>query len=94
LCMIISITHKGLRTFYENGLGVKLPSGQLSKIRRIFDMLDAVSSEEDIVRLGLGVHKLKGEYAGFWALSVTGNYRIVFRFHAGDVYDIDYLDYH
>ena len=80
--------------FYEQGLGVKLSPGQLHKIRRIFDLLDAVSSEEDIIRLGHGVHKLKGAYTGFWALSVTGNYRIIFRFHSGDVFDIDYLDYH
>ena len=92
--MVISISHKGLRTFYEEGLGVKLPSAQLSKIRRIFDMLDALTSDDDIKKLGHGVHKLKGEYAGFWALTVTGNYRIIFRFHAGDVYDVDYLDYH
>jgi proteic killer suppression protein len=57
-------------------------------------MLDAVSSEEDIKALGLSIHALKGKYAGFWALSVTGNYRIIFRFHRGDVYDVDYLDYH
>jgi len=80
--------------FYEEGSGVKLPSGQLSKIRRIFDMLDAVTSENDIKGLGLSVHKLKGAYAGFWALTVSGNYRIIFRFDAGDVYDVDYLDYH
>jgi proteic killer suppression protein len=92
--MIISIAHKGLRMFYEQGLGVKLTPGQLGKIRRIFDLLDAIASEEDIVKLGYGAHKLKGKYAGFWAISVTGNYRIIFRFHAGDVYDVDYLDYH
>ena len=80
--------------FYEEGLGVKLPSGQLSKIRRVFDMLDAVTSEDDIRKLGYNVHKLKGEYAGFWALTITGNYRIIFRFEAGDVHDVDYLDYH
>lgn len=92
--MIVSINHKGLRLYYEEGKGTKLPSGQLAKIRRIFDMLDAVTSEEDIKRLGLSVHTLKGEYTGFWALSVTGNYRIIFRFDSGDIYDIDYLDYH
>lgn len=92
--MIASIAHKGLRMYYEKGMSTKLPAGQLSKIRRILDMLDAVSSEDDIKRLGSGVHQLKGKFAGFWALSVTGNYRIIFRFHSGDIYDVDYLDYH
>ena len=51
--------------YYEEGLGVKLPSAQLSKIRRIFDILDAITSEDDIKKLGYNVHRLKGEYAGF-----------------------------
>jgi proteic killer suppression protein len=80
--------------YYEEGLAAKLPSMQLSKMRRIFDMLDAITSEDDIKKLGHNLHKLKGEYANFWALTITGNYRIIFRFHAGDVFDIDYLDYH
>ena len=80
--------------YFEFGNGMKLPKEQLNKIRRIITMLDAVSTEDDIKQLGLGVHKLKGEYAGYWALSVTANYRIIFRFQGGDVYDIDYIDYH
>lgn len=92
--MIISIVHKGLRMYYEEGNGMKLPAMQLSKIRRIFSLLDAVTSEEDINALGSGIHKLKGTYSGFWALSLTGKYRIIFRFHEGDIYDVDYLDYH
>ena len=92
--MVISIVHKGLRMYYEEGNGQKLPSAQLRKIRRIFDLLDAVSSEADIQSLGYEIHKLKGQYAGFWALSVTGNYRIIFRFNKGDIYDVNYLDYH
>lgn len=92
--MIESIKHKGLRQYFEEGKSAKLPADQLSKIRRIFDMLDAVTSEDDIKQLGKNVHPLKGDFAGFWALSVTGNYRIIFRFEDGGVYDVDYIDYH
>jgi proteic killer suppression protein len=92
--MIESIRHKGLRQYYEEGKAAKLPANQLSKIRRIFDMLNAVTSEDDIIQLGKNVHSLKGELAGYRALSVTGNYRITFRFEDGGIYDIDYVDYH
>jgi len=92
--MITSILHKGLRKYYEEANGQKLPPSQLKKIKRIFDILDAISSERDIKSLGLGIHKLTGQYSGFWALTVTGNYRVIFRFSNGDVYDVDYLDYH
>jgi toxin HigB-1 len=52
--MIISIRHKGLRLYYEEGTGAKLPADQLNKIARILDALDAVSSDDDIRALGSG----------------------------------------
>ena len=87
--MIVSIRHKGLRLYYEKGDNSKLQKSQLVKIRLILTALDAISSEDDIKALGKNIHILKGEYSGFWALSITGNYRIIFRFEAPDV-----LDYH
>ena len=64
------------------------------KIAWVLDALDAVSSEDDIKELGSGVHKLTGHMAGFWSIKISPNYRIVFRFQKGDIYDVDYLDYH
>lgn len=92
--MILSITHKGLLLYYETGKSSKLPSEYLRKINRILDQLDAVSSVEDILQLGQGIHKLTGSYSEFWSIKVTPNYRIIFRFEGGDVYDVDYIDYH
>ena len=94
LQMIKSIRHKGLRLYYEESNGSKLPQVQLAKIVRILSALDAVSSKEDIRMLGSDIHSLKGDYEGFWSLSITGNYRIIFRFEPPDVYDVDYVDYH
>jgi proteic killer suppression protein len=37
---------------------------------------------------------LKGELAGFWSLTVNGNWRVIFRFTGVDVELLDYLDYH
>jgi len=92
--MIAGIKHKGIRLYYEEGNGTKLPAEQLSKIRRVLGMLEAVNSEKDIKALGSGIHMLKGEFAGYWSIHITGNYRIIFRFEDRDIYDIDYLDYH
>jgi proteic killer suppression protein len=91
--MIQPIRHKGLRIFYETGRGGKLPKEQLAKIIRILTVLDALSDESDIRSLGNGIHPLKGEYKGFWSISITGNYRIIFTFKPPDVFDVDYLDY-
>ena len=92
--MIVSFKHKGLLAFYEKGDSSRLPSPYLRKINRILDQLDAVNAREDILQLGSGVHKLSGDLSEFWSIKVSPNYRIIFRFEGGDVFDIDYLDYH
>jgi toxin HigB-1 len=92
--MILSINHKGLRLYYEEGNGSKLSSEYLRKIARILTSLDAVTSEEDIVALGSGIHKLSGDLSDFWSIKVSENYRIIFKFDNGDVFEVDYLDYH
>ena len=43
---------------------------------------------------GFRLHPLKGHWKGHWAVSVSGNWRVTFRFEGGDAYDVDYLDYH
>jgi len=49
---------------------------------------------EDLSFPGSDLHPLKGELAGFWAIKVSGNYRIIFRLVDENTLDIDYLDYH
>jgi len=44
---------------------------------------------------GLRLFWEKGNpFAGFHAVTVTGNWRIIFHFENGDAYLVDYLDYH
>jgi len=46
------------------------------------------------VGLGAGLHPLKGDLKGYWSATITGNYRIIFRFENGNAHLVDYLDYH
>ncbi len=92
--MIISIRHKGLIIYYQNGDGSKLPFEYLKKINRIFDQLDAVTTVADLLEMGQGIHKLTGEMSEFWSIKISANYRLIFRFEKGDLFDIDYIDYH
>jgi toxin HigB-1 len=92
--MIANFKHKGLQQYHEAGNDSKLPAQYLRKINHLFDQLDAVTSISDIQQMGSGIYKLTGDLAEFWHLSVTPNYRIIFRFEAGDVYDVDYVAYH
>ena len=43
---------------------------------------------------GFRLHPLKGRMRGYHAVSVSGNWRVAFRFDDGSAVDVDYLDYH
>jgi proteic killer suppression protein len=92
--MIINFRHKGLPQYYEEDNGSKLPAQYLRKINRVLDQLDAVTSVSDIQQMGSGIHKLTGDLADFWSMTIIPNYRIIFRFEDGDIHDVDYVDYH
>lgn len=77
--MIESIRHKGLRLFWEKNNPSALPASDVGKIRLIMTLLDRLKSAKDANFPGSALHALRGEYAGFWAVKVSGNYRIIFR---------------
>ncbi len=43
---------------------------------------------------GFRLHPLKGRMKGRYAVSVSGNWRVIFRFEEKHAVDVDYLDYH
>jgi proteic killer suppression protein len=93
--MIESIAHKGLRLLWEKDDSSKLPASQVEKIRRILMALDTAKTLEPLRQVpGYKLHTLTGNLKGFWSVTVTGNYRIIFRLKNENVYDIDYIDYH
>jgi proteic killer suppression protein len=60
----------------------------------ILARLDASTAAEDMKLPGLGLHGLKGALKNYWSVSVSGNWRVIFRFKDGYVLDVDYLNYH
>lgn len=56
--------------------------------------LETAQSIDDMDIPGFRLHPLKGRRAGTWSISVSRNWRIMFRFDHGDIYDVDYEDYH
>ena len=57
-------------------------------------LLHGAEKVEDLNYPGAGLHPLKGDLKGYWSVTVTGNYRIIFRFENGNAHLVDYLDYH
>ncbi len=87
--------HKGLKRLFENNQNRGIPAEQVEKI---FDVLAAIDTAEEPADIGLfpgwRLHPLKGDLKGFWSVTITGNWRLIFRFDKGDAFDIDLTDYH
>lgn len=92
--MIKSFRHKGLRRFYESGSTSGIQPAHARKLRLQLAALDSAQSLEDMDIPGYALHALKGELKGRWAISVNGNWRLTFEFRDGNVYVLDYEDYH
>lgn len=43
---------------------------------------------------GWRFHRLKGDLIDYWSVSISGNWRIIFRMFDDQVELVDYLDYH
>ena len=64
------------------------------RLRLILAQLNAATVPGDMALPGLTLHPLKGNRKGTWAVSVSGSWRITFRFVGKDVDAVDYEDYH
>ena len=71
-----------------------MQSQHVDKIERILARLEESSAVDHMDLPGFRLHPLKGELAGCWAVSVSGNWRIVFRFEGGHASEVDLFDYH
>ena len=92
--MIASFRHKGLEAFFETGSKRGISSDLAVRIARRLDVLQAAKELSDIEAHGFNLHRLKGDRYNEWAISVSGNWRITFRFAKGDVIDVNLEDYH
>jgi proteic killer suppression protein len=82
------------RQFAESGKGNFTGLDRELAVSRL-NILDAVASLQEIGPLkSVGLHKLKGDRKGLWAIIVNGRWRICFRFDNGNAYDVELTDCH
>jgi len=92
-----SFRHKGLRQLYEDDNPKSVMASMVDKLRKL---LLAMETAEEIAHLGLfpgwRLHQLKGDLKGSWSLTVTGNWRLIFRHdqQTNTANDIGLTDYH
>jgi proteic killer suppression protein len=92
--MIRGVRHRGLKLLYERGDDSRLHAAHRGKIARILGYLDVARTPRDMDYPGLRLHPLTGDLRGFWSVSVSANWRVIFRFEGTDVLDVDLIDYH
>jgi proteic killer suppression protein len=89
--------HKGLSRLYQEDDARMLSASHVDKLRKILFAMDAARNLEQLRRFpGWRLHALKGGMAGYWSLTVSGNWRLVFRYDesVNAASEIDLIDYH
>jgi proteic killer suppression protein len=92
--MIRSFRHKGLARFFTTGSKQGIRPEHAQRLADILFRLQFARTVEDMNFPGSRLHRLKGKATGVWAVTVSGNWRITFRFENGHALEVDYVDYH
>lgn len=92
--MIMSFKHRGLRALYVGRTARRIRPTHRRKLKDILAVLDQARGPQDMDLPGFRLHPLKGDLKGSYAVDVSGNWRITFRFDGGHAVDVDYVDYH
>ena len=92
--MIKTFKHKGLEDYYFSSSTAGIIPSHAKRITERLQFLDAAHVIDDMDKPGYKLHRLSGRLKGQWSISVSGNWRIFFKFENGHAYIINYGDYH
>ena len=93
--MIKSWANAASQRFYQCGKASKFRGMDVEAAQDLLAALDAAVSLRDISPLkSVGLHKLSGNRAGQWAMTINGPWRICFRFKHGDAFEVEVVNYH
>lgn len=94
---LVRFRHKGLRQLYADDTAKGVPPAAADKLRKLLLALETAQKLEQAGRFpGWRLHALQGNLDRFWSLTVTGNWRLIFRNDrdSNTASDIDLIDYH
>ncbi|MGH9646596.1 MAG: type II toxin-antitoxin system RelE/ParE family toxin [Bryobacteraceae bacterium] len=94
---LTSFRHKGLRRLHADDNAKGVPPSMADKLRKLLFTLETANDLDQVSRFpGWKLHSLKGDLKEFWSLTITGNWRLIFRYdsEANSASDIDLIDYH
>ena len=94
---LVRFRNKGLRQLYEDENARSVAPAMAEKLSKLLFAIETAESLEQLGRFpGWKLHPLKGDLKGLWSLTVTGNWRLIFRYdeQTNTASDIDLIDYH
>ena len=81
----------GINSRYSRRLPIELHG----KAQKLLDQINACTRVETLrVPPGNNLESLRGNLEGFWSIRINQQWRIIFRFEAGNASDVDIVDYH
>jgi len=95
--MIKSFKHNGLEQFWTDGVTRRLPvsgAARFARLRTQLVHLNGAVQPSDMNLPGWRWHPLGDMRPGFYSVTVTGNYRLTYRWEAGNALDLNIEDYH
>jgi toxin HigB-1 len=92
--VIRSFRHKGLDAFFRTGNKAGIQPAHAKRLRLQLAALDASAGPHGMNLPGWKLHQLTGNLVGHWSVTVSGNWRLTFRFEKQDAVLVDYQDYH
>ena len=79
---------------FEKGQARLIHPSLRARVANILAVLDVAASPRDLAGPGNRLHELQGDQEGRWSVTISGNWRITFRFTDGNAHDVDLVDYH
>lgn len=92
--MIKTFAHKGIEAFFRRGTKAGIQAVHAARLARQLAQLNQAQAARDMNLPGWRLHPLSGGLDGHWAVTVSDNWRLTFRFDNGDAILVDYQDYH
>ena len=93
--MIKTFADRRTRDLFLTGTAKRFSADVLSRAVRKLEYVDLATSLDDLkVPPGNRLHALKADRKGQHAIAVNDQWRVCFRFVAGDAYDVEVCDYH
>lgn len=81
--------------FYATGRSRRIPPEIRTRAAMRLTQLDAATRIEDLRQPPSNrLEALKGDRKGQWSIRINEQWRVCFRFSAGDAFDVEIVDYH